>query len=82
MNKTQIDTTLRAVLSDLFEINAESIVADNNSDTISAWDSLGQLQLFMALEEAYEVKFQVSEISSQYTVGELLNLICEKLDVK
>lgn len=82
MNKTQIDTTLRAVLSDLFEINAESIVADNNSDTISAWDSLGQLQLFMALEEKFEVKFQVSEISSQYTVGELLNLICEKLDVK
>jgi acyl carrier protein len=82
MNKTQIDTTLRAILSDLFEINAESIVADNNSDTISAWDSLGQLQLFMALEEAYKVKFQVSEISSQYTVGELLNLICEKLDVK
>lgn len=81
MNEEQIFLKLCEIISDLFEINCEIIKIENNSDDIKGWDSLGQLRLFMAIEECFRTKFTFQEISAKYSVGELVFLIKKRLIV-
>ena len=45
-----------SIFSDLFEVSQDEINSDSSSDTIERWDSLGHLNLVIAIEEAFKVK--------------------------
>jgi acyl carrier protein len=43
------------------------------------WDSLGQINLFMALEKEFGVKFDYEEITSNTSIKDIINLLKNKL---
>lgn len=57
------------------EIN-ESTTADD----VDEWDSLTHIQLVVAIEKHFKVKFTTSEIESYSNVGEMCKGVMQKLN--
>ena len=78
--RNTIEDRVKKVLSNVFGINATSISADVSPDNIEKWNSLGHMNLVIALEEEFGITFndqQLIEMMSYpliiCTVKEILN---------
>lgn len=64
---------VKRVMSDVFGVPVGEIADDATPDAIEAWDSVSHLNLVMALEEEFGVKFtdeQIVEFSSCREIAE------------
>ena len=52
---------LKQVFSDVFGVNSSSIGENSSVDTIEKWDSFNHMKLVLALEEQFNVKFQIDQ---------------------
>ena len=62
--RAAIGARVRDVMSAVFGIDAAAIGADASPATIAEWDSVRHLQLMLALEEAFGIQFDASELAS------------------
>jgi acyl carrier protein len=73
---------LRAALADELAalLDCDSLVLSDatRASDIAGWDSLVHLKLLVALEGAFRVKFQLSEMNAAENVGALVDLIAAK----
>ncbi len=46
---------------------------------IEDWDSLEQINLVVAIQEEFSVKFNINEVNAMANVGEMVDLILEKV---
>lgn len=60
---------MRDVMSAVFGIEASSIRMDDSPETIGEWDSVRHLQLMLALEEAFGIQFDASELATLGSVA-------------
>jgi acyl carrier protein len=54
--------SIRMVMSQIFDIDPSSIVAESSPQTIERWDSLKHMQLIMALEDEFGIRFSDDDI--------------------
>lgn len=70
------------VLNNIFRtvFDDESITVDENttSDDIEDWDSLEHINLIVAVEKSFEIKFSINEIHSMESVGDMARMILAK----
>ena len=66
---------LNEIFQDVFD--DEDIVVDpgTNSDTIEDWDSLEHINLVVAIEKAFGLKFSMDEVTGMKNVGEMVEII-------
>jgi acyl carrier protein len=64
-NKTD---TIRRVIADVFAVDASSVTLDASPQTIEAWDSMGHLNLVLALEQEFGAQFSPEEIAAMTSV--------------
>lgn len=72
-------TRLQDVFRDVFDDEEIVISGEMTADDIEDWDSLTQVQLLVAVQDEFGVKFSISETTGLKNVGELLALIEKKL---
>ncbi len=53
---------IKEIMAAVFEMNPADIKESDNSTTIQNWDSLNQMNLIVALEEEFGVRFEDDEI--------------------
>jgi len=70
---------LTLVLRDVFDDDNLIATADLTARKVKGWDSLGNVRLFLEVEQAFVVRFSATEISSLKNVGQLAELIEEKV---
>ena len=77
---------LKEMLSEINEIfidvlDNEDIVLDETTQAtdVDDWDSLNHIQLVVAIEKHFKIRFTSKEIQSWKNVGEMMNCISEKL---
>ena len=70
---------LQEVFQDVFDDDEIEIADDTTADDIEAWDSLTHVQLIVAVEKAFGVKFSTVEVMKLKNVGEFIALIDKKL---
>ncbi len=77
MNK--VYDRLNEVFRDVFD--DETIVVNENTtaDDIEDWDSLEHINLVVAIENEFGIKFSMGETTSLKNVGEMVSLINQKL---
>lgn len=78
MEKNQILAEVQEIFRDVLD-NEEIVLNDNTiADDIEEWDSLSHIQLVVAVEKHFKIKFNSKEILTWKNVGDLLNSILDK----
>jgi acyl carrier protein len=54
--------------------------AETTADDVEAWDSVKTVELVVAIERAFGVRFSVGEIANLDSVGDLVERLAEKAD--
>ncbi len=62
-----MNTQIVEILSQVLQVNPETITPESSPDSIPAWDSLRHFELIAALESRFGVKFSIREIQSMDT---------------
>ena len=60
--KNDINEKLNLVMSAVFEIPIESINQKSSPETIESWDSLKHMNLIVAIEEEFNLRFDDDDI--------------------
>jgi acyl carrier protein len=75
----QIYEQLTEALRDVFDNDDLTARPDLTAADVDGWDSMGNVRLFLAIEQALSVRFGAGEIGDIKNVGELAELIHRKL---
>ena len=70
---------LNPVFCTVFDDETIIITRDSTSNDIEGWDSLSHMNLIIAVEMEFKVKFALGELQSMKNVGSLVDLIEKKL---
>ncbi len=77
-NEKDIYTALSEIFHDVFMRDDIVLSADLTSKQVHGWDSFKQIEIIMASEEAWKIKFNTRELDSLLSVGDLVALIAKK----
>lgn len=78
MEKSQILDEVQAIFREVLD-NEEIVLAnETTADDIEEWDSLTHIQLIVAIEKHFKIKFTSKEILSWQNVGEMIDCIAAK----
>ncbi len=70
---------LAPIFRDVFDDPAIILSPATTADDIDGWDSLSHMNLILAVELRFKVKFALGELQSLKNVGGLVDLIDKKL---
>ena len=79
MERSDIFKKVNEIFCD--ELDNDDIVLkdDTTADDVEEWDSLSHVQLIVAIEKAFGIKFTSNEILSWKNVGELIDSMENRL---
>ena len=66
---------LRQVIADIFEVDVATINEESSKDTIDTWDSIHQMNLIFAIEEAFDINLSDSEVVQLLSVKEIKRIL-------
>jgi len=69
---------LQEVFQDVFDDDEIELSDETTADDIDAWDSLTHVQLIVAVEKEFGLKFSTVEVMKLKNVGEFIALINKK----
>jgi acyl carrier protein len=75
MTEKQILDALTEIFRDVFDDPSLAISADTTAEDIKGWDSVAHINIVVASEIRFGVKFKTSEIEELKNVGEFVKLI-------
>jgi acyl carrier protein len=79
MNKEQIYGQLTNVFHEVFEDQSIVPTPDMKAADVEEWDSLNHINLIVAIEARFKIKFKTAELESLRDVGHLVDIIEKKL---
>lgn len=78
MDDTEILSQVQAVFHDVLDNPAIRLSASTTAADVDDWDSLNHIQLVVAVEKKFGVKFTSAEIQGWNNVGDMLACIRAK----
>ncbi len=55
------------------------VTSELTADDVPEWDSFNHINLIVAIEQAFKIKFQTAELEGMKNVGHLVTVIEKKL---
>jgi len=78
MDRTEILNEVNGVFKDILD-NADIVIGESTSAAdVEEWDSLTHIQLVVAVEKNFKIRFTSKEIQAWNNVGEMINSILAK----
>lgn len=78
MTREQIFEALNEVFRDLFDDEAITVTDTTTAAEIEDWDSLEHINLIVAVEKKFGMKFSMGEVNKMKNVGEMADLILQR----
>lgn len=69
---------LTAIFRDVFDDESLVLEPDLSASDVANWDSLSHINLIVAIERGFKIKFATREVASLKNVAELVDLIRQK----
>jgi acyl carrier protein len=82
MTEQQIYTDLTGVFHDVFDDDTLVLRPDLTADEVPGWDSFTHINLIVAAEGRFHIRFKTAELESMQNVGHFVQLIEQKLAQK
>ena len=79
MDAAQIQRELNRIFCEIFDDDSIRIRPEMTADDVKDWDSFNHINLIVAVEAKFNVKFKTAELESLRNVGHLLEMIEKKL---
>ncbi|MFC2062315.1 acyl carrier protein [Elusimicrobiota bacterium] len=75
-----IEKKIKEIMSAVFNIHADEIHDGTSTDSVEKWDSLGHMNLMVAIEEEFDIEFLDEDIPNLLNFRLIYLTIKEKLD--
>ena len=79
MTREEVFEILTEIFQDVFDDDEIELTDATTADDIEDWDSLEHINLVNAIEEEFDMKFNMGQIVSMKNVGEMVDIILENL---
>lgn len=79
MNREEIVDHVSQVFADTLDEENIKLTESTTADDVEGWDSLTHVQLVVAVEKKFKIRFSAKEIQSWKNVGEMIDSISSKL---
>lgn len=80
MDKGEILKTVNDIFIDVLDDENIRLTHETTANDVEEWDSLNHIQLVVAIEKQFGIRFTSWEIQSWNNVGELINTISNKIN--
>ncbi len=79
MSREEVFDKLNEVFRDVFDDEDITVNDSTTADDIEDWDSLEHINLVVAVEKIFSVKFNMGETAKLKNVGEMVDLILARM---
>ncbi|MCX4249597.1 MAG: acyl carrier protein [Bacilli bacterium] len=79
MNKEELLERLTNVFRSVFDDEEINITESTTAADIEDWDSLEHINLLVAVEQEFNIKFNMNEVSNMKNVGEMVDIILSRI---
>ena len=80
MTREEVYERLNAVFADVFDDEELTVNDETTAADVDGWDSLVHITLIDAVEEEFDISFDMKTIVKLKNVGEMVDVICHELD--
>ncbi len=80
MDKSEIYERLNNVFRDVFDDDEIVVNENTTSSDIEDWDSLEHINLIVAVEQEFGMKFNMGEVTKMKNVGEMVDIIISRIN--
>ena len=80
MTREEVYERLNAVFADVFDDDTLTVNDETTAADVDGWDSLVHITLIDAVEEEFDISFDMKTIVKLKNVGEMVDVICQELD--
>ena len=78
MNKSEVLKKVNDIFIDVLDIQDIVLTESTTANDVEDWDSLTHIQLIVAIEKKFKIRFTSKEIQSWKNVGEMIDCILTK----
>lgn len=78
MSQAKIYEELTTVFRDIFDDDSIVLKPETSAADIDSWDSFNHINLVVAIQAAFHVKFSTAELEQMSTVSDIVSLIHQK----
>jgi acyl carrier protein len=63
------------IFNDILDLEEGCVTQDLSPEDIDNWDSMANINIIVALEEEFKIKFKLEDIQDAKTVNDFINLV-------
>lgn len=79
MSREEIFENLNEVFQDVFDDESITVGETTTADDIEDWDSLEHINLIVAVEQKFGIKFNMGEVNGMKNVGAMVDIIVSRI---
>ncbi len=79
MTREEVYVQLNEVFRDVFDDEDIVVTDETTADDVEDWDSLEHINLIVAVERSFKIKFTMGETTSMKNVGEMVDIIMSRI---
>ena len=80
MTRTEILKTINEIFIEVLDDDTVVLTEETSANDVDEWDSLNHIQLVVAIEKRFKIRFASQEILSWKNVGEMVGSVHSKLN--
>ena len=79
MERKEIFDKMEEIFTDIMDLKDIKLNDETFADDIEEWDSLSHIQIIVAIEKAFGIKFSSQEMITWKNVGDMVDCIQSKI---
>lgn len=79
METREIYARLNRIFQNVFDDSSIRVYPETTADDIEDWDSLEHINLIVAVEKKFGMKFNMGEVTTMKNVGEMADIILKRI---
>jgi acyl carrier protein len=82
VDKAEVQSQVRDILADVLDLPDLTVTEQTTAEDVEGWDSFNHINIVVALESRFGIKFHTAEVEELRNVGDLMELVEKKLKAR